>query len=266
MRYPGSRSVPIPFLVAAAACVLPAALRGQTLTDFCPEGDADIEAAVVGIVSDSESGMILPGAEVVASWVADGIRQRATARTDLEGVYIICGLPQELDMQVRATLGARRGTPVPFTTDVTLQQHDLALSLAGEEQPSEEVQIDEEARTGRAFNSTVIRAEDLAALPEMSVYQLLRQHHRLRFERISGGEQIVFDGRGVDGTASLSGNTRYSGIQLYIDDRLQADAVNYLRSMSIDEVKQIDILSRTEASARYGGDGYIGAIAIQTRR
>lgn len=266
MRYSLSRSLPAALLVvAASAWAAPSGLAGQALTDFCPEADQAAEAAVVGIVSDAESGMILPGAEVVASWVADGVRQRATAQTDLEGVYIICGLPQDLDMQVRATLGARRGDAVPFSTSVALQQHDLALSLAGE-QAEEAPELDDAARGGRAFTSTVIRAEDLAELPEMTVYQLLRQHHNLRFERVQGGEQIVFAGRGVDGAPSLSGTTRYSAIQLFIDDRLQADAVNYLRGMSIDEVQQIDILSRTEASARYGGDGWIGAIAIRTRR
>jgi len=264
MRYPVSRSLPIALLLAAIAWSSPSDARGQALTDFCPDGDPDSEAAVVGIVSDAESGMILPGAEVAASWVADGIRQRTTAGTDLEGVYIICGLPQALEMQVRATIGGNRGAAVSFSTDVVLQQHDLQVRLTGEGE-TEEVELAESARTGRAFTSTVIQAEDLAALPEMSVYDLLRRHHRLRFERVAGGEQIVFAGRGVDGTASLSGTTRYSGIQLFVDDRLQADAVNYLRSISIDEVRQIDILSRTEASARYGGDGYIGAISLRTR-
>lgn len=266
MRYSASRSLPSTLLLAAAvAWSSPAGVSAQSLTDFCPDGDPESEAAVVGIVSDAESGMQLPGAEVAASWVADGIRQRATAQTDLEGVYIICGLPQELEMQVRAAIGGHRGGAVSFSTDVALQQHDLTVSLTGDAQP-EEVELDETASTGRAFSATVIEAEDLAALPEMSLYELLRRHHRLRFERVSGGEQIVFAGRGIDGTTSLSGTSRYSGIQLFIDDRLQADPVNYLRSMSIDEVKQIQILSRTEASARYGGDGWIGAIAVTTRK
>lgn len=265
MRYSASRSLPSALLLAVAvAWSAPAGASAQSLTEFCPEGDAEIEAAVVGIVSDAESGMQLPGAEVAASWVADGMRQRATAQTDIEGVYIICGLPQALDMQVRASIGGHRGAAVAFTTDVVLQQHDLQVSLAAEAE-TEDVELDEDARSGRAFSASVIEATDLANLPEMSVYELLRRHHRLRFERVSGGELIVFAGRGVDGTPSLSGTTRYSGIQLFVDDRLQADAVNYLRSMSIDEVRQIDILSRTEASARYGGDGWIGAIAIRTR-
>lgn len=265
MRYSPSRSLPVALLLAVAvAWSAPTGASAQSLTEFCPEGDPETEAAVVGIVSDPDSGMQLPGAEVAASWVADGIRQRATAQTDIEGVYIICGLPLELEMQVRATIGSHRGTAVPFTTDVSLQQHDLQVSLAGDA-GTEEIELDEAASTGRAFSASIIEAEDLATLPEMSVYELLRRHHRLRFERVSGGEMIVFAGRGIDGTASLSGTSRYSGIQLFINDRLQADPINYMHSMSIDEVRQISILSRTEASARYGGDGWIGAIAITTR-
>lgn len=265
MRYSVSRFIPSALLCATAIALSSAAgVTAQTLTDFCPEGDPETEAAVVGIVSDADSGMQLPGAAVAASWVADGMRQRATAQTDIEGIYIICGLPLELDMQVRATIGGHRGEAVPFTTDVTLQQHDLQVSLEGEPE-EQEVELGDEVRSGRAFSATIIEAEDLAHLPEMSIYQLLRRHQRLRFERVSGGEVIVFTGRGIDGTASLSGSSRYQGIQLFIDDRLQADPVNYLRTMSIDEVRQIQILSRTEASARYGGDGWIGAIAVTTR-
>ena len=38
-----------------------------------------------------------------------------------------------------------------------------------------------------------------------------------------------------------------------------------MRVMSIREIKQLDILSASEASARYGGDGWIGVISIRTR-
>lgn len=267
MRHATLRSAGVGLVLTLGTVTLPGHLRAQVLTDFCPEADESSEAAIVGIVSDAESEMILPGAEVVASWVADGVRQRSETQTGIDGVYTICGLPQGMDMQVRASLGVHRGEPVPFSTETTLQQFDLALSLTGDAPAEEEVEIDESARSGRAFGASLIRAEDLAALPEMSVYQLLRRHSRLRFERIQGGEVIIFAGRGVDQNTNLSGTaTRYRAIQLFVDDRLEADPINYLRAMSIDEVSRIEILNSGEASARYGGDGWIGAIAISRRR
>ena len=100
----------------------------------------------------------------------------------------------------------------------------------------------------------------------MTVYQLLRQHQRLRFERLSGGEVIIFAGRGIDGITNLSGSAgRYRGIQMLINERREADPVSAIRGMSIYDVLQIDILSAGEASARYGGDGWLGAISIRTR-
>lgn len=248
----------------ASALMIPTAVAGQALADFCPGGDDATEAAVIGIVSDAESGMILPGAEVVVSWLATGTRQRVQVAVGLDGVYTICGLPQGQDMQVRAMFADRQGAWVDFSTETVLQQHDLGVSLVGEQ--SDEVELTEDARTGKAFNSTVIRAEDLAPLPEMTLYQLLRQHQRLRFERIPQGEVIVFAGRGVTGTSNLSGSAgRFRAVEVLINERREADPVSALRDMWIHNVVQIDILSAGEASARYGGDGWLGAISISTR-
>lgn len=255
----GASSLLLAFAVATPS------LAGQSLGDFCPGADAATEAAIVGIVSDAESGMILPGAEVVVSWLAEGTRQRVQVAVGLDGVYTVCSLPRGRDMQVRAMFGDRLGSWVDFSTEEVLQQHDLPVALTGD-QSEEDVRLGEDVRTGRAFNATTIRDTDLAPLPEMTLYQLLRQHQRLRFERIPQGEVIVFAGRGVTGTTNLSGTIgRFRAIELFINERREGDPVSALRDMWIHDVKQIDILSAGEASARYGGDGWLGAISISTR-
>ncbi|MDH3732059.1 MAG: hypothetical protein OEU54_00935 [Gemmatimonadota bacterium] len=261
MFYPANRGS---LLAILGLLWIPTTAAGQSLTDFCPGGDDSVEAAVIGLVSDAESGIILPGSEVVVSWLADGTRQRVTVAVGLDGVYTICGLPQGQDMQVRAIFGDRMGQWVDFSTSVVLQQHDLGVSLTGE--PDAEPELSEEVRSSTAFNATTIRTEDLAALPKMTLYQLLRQHQRLRFERVQQGEAIVFAGRGVTGTTNLSGAVgRFRAVEVFIDERREADPVSALRDMWIHDVIQIDILSAGEASARYGGDGWLGAISIRTR-
>ncbi len=238
---------------------MPLALSAQQFTDFCPTGDAESEAAVVGYVTDPDAGTIVPGATVAASWVHEGTRRRVEAQVNMEGLYILCGLPQQIDVQLRAAFGGRRGAAVPYSTASVLAQRDLELSLTAVEE--EEPEVSESARTGRAFSAFSIREEDLVALPEMTVYQLLRQHNRLRFDRESQGEIILFDHNRV---MSLNAS-RFRGIQVLINERREADPVSAIREMSIDEVKQIDILTAGEASARYGGDGWLGVIAIRTR-
>ncbi|MFV1986512.1 MAG: hypothetical protein ACC682_04485 [Gemmatimonadota bacterium] len=250
-------------LVIGLGAVFPFEASGQALTDFCPDGDETADAAVIGIVSDAESGMILPGADVVVSWLFEGTRQRLQVAAGLDGVYAVCGLPQGRDMQIRAMFSDRPGQWVDFSTATILQQRDLAISLANEH---EEESLPSEGRTGRVFSSTSIRDKDLAPLPEMTVYQFLRQHQRLRFERIPQGEVIVFAGRGITGTSNLSGSYgRFRAIELFINERREGDPVSAIRDMWIHDIKLIEILSSGEASARYGGDGWLGAISISTR-
>ena len=260
MIYTAARRTLLAALVSTLGVAgIPSGGAAQALSDFCPGGDDSAEAAVIGIVSDAESGMILPGSEVVVSWLAAGTRQRVTVAAGLDGVYAVCGLPQGHDMQVRAMFGDRTGQWVDFSTEVVLQQHDLGVSLTGEQEP---VELTEEVRTSRAFNATTIRAEDLAPLPEMTLYELLRQHQRLRFERVPQGEVIVFAGRGVTGTTNFSGSAgRFRAVEMLINERREADPVSAIRDLWIHDVVQIDILSAGEASARYGGDGWLGAIA-----
>lgn len=237
----------------------------QSFTDFCPEGDEETEAAVVGFVTDPEAGTIVPGATVAASWVADDARQRAEGQSDLQGVYSVCGLPKDTEVSLRVIFGDRRGSAVPYTTSAVLAQQDLEISLTGE--PEERVEVGSLSAGGggrsRILNSEIIRSEDLLELPEMTVYELLRQHQLLRFDRVSGeGEVILL----TSVTASNWNVFRTQAVEVRINERREPDGVNAIRDLSIDDVSRIEILSRTQASARYGGDGYVGAIAITTRQ
>ena len=258
MRKPLARLV-APILVFFAAETAAA----QSYTEFCPEGDQEAEAAVVGYVTDPDAGTILPGATVAANWIADSARQRAEGQSNMEGLYTICGLPKDTEIVLRVLFGGRRGPEVPYTTSASLAQQDVEISLASE--PQERVEVGSLASGGggrsRVLGSEIIRAEDLLEFPEMSVYELLRQHSLLRFDRRSGGETIALQSVTLSNWSSY----RLQAVVLRINERREPDAVNALREMSIDEVSRIEILSRTQASARYGGDGYVGAIVITTR-
>ena len=235
----------------------------QSFADFCPGGDPETEAAVVGYVTDPEAATIVPGATVAASWVQFDARQRVEAEVGMEGLYAICGLPQEMEVSLRAIFGDRRGEAVPYTTAVTLAQQDLSLSLTADPRRREEVgSMAGGGSRSRVLGSEVIRAEDLVDLPEMSVYELLRQHSLLKFDRVSTlGEVILL----TSVTLSSWGSFREQAMEVRINERREGDGVNAIRELSIDEVSRIEILTRTEASARYGGDGYIGALVITTR-
>ena len=259
MRHSFARLLaPVLFLVAANTAA------AQSYIDFCPTGDEDAEAAVVGYLTDPEAETIVPGATVAASWVQDNARQRAEAQTNMEGLFILCGLPKDMEVSLRALLGDRRGEAVTYTTAAPLAQQDLFISLTGGPEVREEIGSlsgGGSGGSGRAFSSEIIRADDLLNLPEMSVYDLLRRHQLLRFERMSGAGEVIL-------LISATSSSRAGGmqaVQLRINERREPDTIGAIRDISIDEVSRIEILTRTEASARYGGDGFVGAINITLR-
>ena len=249
-------AVPVLFLVVANPAT------AQSFIDFCPGDDEATQAAVVGYLTDPEAQTIVPGATVAASWVQDNARQRIEVQTNLEGLYIMCGLPKDMEVSLRALLGDRRGEALPYTTSAPLAQADLFISLTAAPETREEVgSLAAGGGRGQAFSSEVIRAEDLLHLPEMSVYELLRRHQLLRFDRMSTlGEVILL----TSATSSLRAG-RLQAVQVRINERREVDGVAAVRDLSIDEISRIEILTRTEASARYGGDGFVGAIVITTR-
>ena len=113
-----------------------------------------------------------------------------------------------------------------------------------------------------AFSSSMVSGEDLAAIqPPITLYDYLRQHARVQFRDVAGGEAIVIEeaGRG------MRAGSRYTGAAVFVDDREVADPIATVREITTAEVQRLQILTSTEASARYGGEGYTGAIAIRLR-
>ena len=263
MRYPVARHAFVwaPFVLIGADQITQS-LHAQELAELCPEASAE-EAALFGFVQDPESGMVLPGAEVTASWVRDGERERALAQVGIDGGFTLCGLPMEIEFTVRAAFASRRGPSNTLVLNGPVGQFDLAVSLSEDAPEEEPEEIVVEGRASRAFSATLITAEDLAALPPMPLYDLLRQHNRLRFERVAGGgDVILFTDR--SSTSVVGGQLR--GVEVYLNERRVPDPIVAIRDLYSDEVTRLEILNAAEASARYGGDGWIGIIAIRTKR
>lgn len=108
---------------------------------------------------------------------------------------------------------------------------------------------------GDVFGSRNIQAEDLADLRPMSLYEFFRQHSRVRFVRSPEGNEILLcEDRG--GVAQLR------GCGVYVNERQATGHISTLRSIYIHEVERLEILRRSEASNRFGGDGWEGAIVI----
>ncbi len=69
----------------------------------CPGLDYDNETGLAGLVRGANETVTIPNAFVVASWTdADGARNTRSAESGLDGVYVMCGLPTNTQLSVRA--------------------------------------------------------------------------------------------------------------------------------------------------------------------
>ena len=69
----------------------------------CPGLDYEVETGLAGLVRGADEAVTIPNAFVVASWTdSDGARNTRTAEAGLDGVYVICGLPTNTLLTVRA--------------------------------------------------------------------------------------------------------------------------------------------------------------------
>lgn len=112
------------FLLGASA------LNAQDLSELCPNSSADT-GALVGIVSDLEAEMALPGATVLATWEKDGIPGRAETQTGLDGSFTMCHLPLETDLSVQAMFATMAGQAVPLSLAESITHQDIGFSLTG---------------------------------------------------------------------------------------------------------------------------------------
>jgi hypothetical protein len=126
-------------LVLGAAALLAATvnLHAQSLGDLCPGADPEKSAAVVGVVQDVDSGMILPGARVEARWVQADAAMQVEAPVGVDGTFTLCGLPREVELSVHAWFADHRGHGVVLTMLEPVARQDLGveLSAAGEAIP-----------------------------------------------------------------------------------------------------------------------------------
>lgn len=103
---------------------------GQELQEICP-GAEDGTGALWGAVTDSDADMVLPGANVVATWVDDGDERNAEVQVGLDGSYTMCYVPLGTEISVHATFATMEGAPVQVTLSEIFLQQDLSLSMTG---------------------------------------------------------------------------------------------------------------------------------------
>ena len=120
-----------------------------------------------------------------------------------------------------------------------------------------------------AFDQMRITQDMLAEVQPMSIYDFLRRHSRVRIERVSandpnagGSGEAIF----VEGRAGLTAGDRVTTAAVFVDDRQVFDPIATVREMRTNQIQRLEILRAGEASGRFGGSGYSGAISISTGR
>lgn len=116
------------------------------------------------------------------------------------------------------------------------------------------------ASTGGVGPSGKLLTErDLSHVPHQMLYELLRNHPLIRMQGTGGGEQIYVEDRTAWG---VTPGSRWRPALLYVNDSRALDPVPRVRELRVDEIRRLEILTSTEASARFGGHGYDPCIAV----
>ena len=105
-------------------------LNAQDLSELCPDARSGT-GAVIGIVSDIEAQMALPGATVLATWAEDGTSGRAETVTGLDGSFTMCHLPLETDVALQASFATLAGEAVSLSLTERITRQDIEFSLSG---------------------------------------------------------------------------------------------------------------------------------------
>ena len=112
---------------------------------------------------------------------------------------------------------------------------------------------------GSIVSGDLLTEDDLAELRYETLYELLRNHPRIRMQGTGGSEQIYVEDRTAWG---VTPGARWRAALLYVDDSRALDPVPRVRELRIDEIRRLEILTSTEASARFGGHGYNPVISV----
>lgn len=140
------------------------------------------------------------------------------------------------------------------------------------------------------LSQTDLTGEQLAEVQYETAYDFLRAHNRARIIARQGDELLTVFSRGgdirsgqVSGRASggsesfgapatgsqaatIDGAVPEGGLEealLYVNDnQVRGNVTQILRDIPLSEVASLRILRPSETSARYGGDGRVGAVLI----
>jgi hypothetical protein len=112
-------STSLVLLTAAAGSVTPVAGQESARRTCEPPLTAG-QAAVTGRVTDTATKLPLQQATVQVEWEAGGRQRRMEAETDTTGTYLVCALPADTRVSVRAQFGrANERTPVDLVEGQT---------------------------------------------------------------------------------------------------------------------------------------------------
>jgi hypothetical protein len=176
----------------------------------CP-GPRDTDTGVIiGRVRDADDQSSIAAAVVGTEWTeftitggrSTGHRAQATARANNEGVFLLCGVPKEVPVDVRAEAGGFMAGPIPLMPDDRLVRHlDFAISRrdsAARTSAADSVRPVAETPSGSASLHGVVRGEDGRPMREatISVFGTSRSAHtdasgNFRIDRIPAGTRTI---------------------------------------------------------------------------
>lgn len=131
----GRRRLEVPLFTPSTEAVYRALCRSAR--------DADA-GVIIGRVREVTTGTSLPDAVVHTEWTeyvvsVDGTRSRRTAdsaRTNGDGVYVLCDVPLQTTLDLRVVQGAQRAGPVRvLVDDGVIRRADLAMSVRDDAGP-----------------------------------------------------------------------------------------------------------------------------------
>ncbi len=237
---------------------------------FCP-GRHDLATGLfVGRVRDVDNAVPLQNAVVTVAWtdfVFDSGRAHTTpvhvdAVSNDAGVYVLCGLPQDLSLEMYATSDGFGAGPVPVTLDslligranMAISRRDAAARLVAAPLVNGSGKV-LESRAGTAVVTGMVRNEGdrpvsgaTAALHGTEVAVRTDDAGRFRLSGIPSGTRAI-DVRSIGATPATFAVALRTGAVL--DTAIRLDRVQRLRAVSVVERRaSIDKTGFTERARR----------------
>ncbi len=131
-RAPARRAGPVAWVAILGALAAGPAVAQDEVT--CPPSEDETRSGgLAGFVRDGSSGLILPGAQVLAAWAfPSGERGSTAAQTDGAGVYRLCFLPTGIPVYLQASFAGYATEAVQATLEAGPPAGwDFAITLTG---------------------------------------------------------------------------------------------------------------------------------------